>query len=263
MADVESAGALPRGGAGKLVTVDAAMAVVRSGCRLMVGEFVGAAEPSRCIEWLLASGITGLTLISNTPGLRGGFGKARLFLAGQVREYIGTHIGTTTESTEEYLAGRTVVRQFLPMGTWAEKVRAGAVGLGGVLVPVGVGLLDEEGLFPQLEEPKPKISLGGREYFVEAALTADVALVKAWRADRLGNLEFRGTSAVNQRDLAMASDFAIAEVNEIVEVGQIEPQRVGCPGVFIDAVVQGEPLALQHDRYRQHWLKLGRLAGSA
>jgi len=146
------------------------------------------------------------------------------------------------------------------MGTWAEKVRAGAVGLGGVLVPVGIGILDEEGLFPDLAEPKPKMQMRGCEYFVEPALTADVAIIKGWRADRLGNVEFRGTAFQNQRDLAMAGDYTIVEVNEIVEVGAIDPARVGCPGVFIDAVVQGYSLAEKHDLYRLHWIKLGRLA---
>lgn len=236
------------------------MAKLEPGMRLMLGEFVGAGEPAACIDWLLASGIGDLTLISNTPGMRGGFGKARLFASGQIREYIGTHVGTTTESTEAYLSGRVKVREFFPMGTWAEKVRAGAVGLGGVLVPVGVGILDQPGIFPDLDGSKPKISLGGREYFVEAALTADVSIIKGWRADALGNVEFRGTSVQNQRDIAMAGDYTIVEVNEIVEVGAIPPDRVGCPGVFVDAVVQGAPLEAQHDAYRRHWLKLGRLS---
>lgn len=146
------------------------------------------------------------------------------------------------------------------MGTWAEKIRAGAVGLGGVLVPVGVGILDEEGIFPDLPSPKPNLRLGDQDFFVEPALTAEVGLVKAWRADTAGNLQFRGTAAQNQRDIAMASSFTIAEVNEIVEVGGIAPQDVGCPGVFVDAVVQGHSLAEQHELYRRHWIKLGRLA---
>lgn len=247
---------------GKIVTVAEAMSQLQPGMRLMMGEFVGAGEPARCVRWLLASGIGDLTLICNTPGMRGGFGKARLFETGQIREYIGTHVGTTAESTEAYLNGRVLVREFFPMGTWAEKVRAGAMGLGGVLVPVGVGILDQPGIFPELTEPKRKIALGERQYFVEPALTADVSVIKGWRADRLGNVEFRGTSAQNQRDIAMAGNYAIAEVNEIVDVGVIEPQRVGCPGVFIDAVVQGDPLEAQHDSYRRHWLTLGRLAAA-
>lgn len=89
---------------------------------------------------------------------------------------------------------------------------------------------------------------------------ADVSIIKGWRADTFGNVEFRGTSLLNQRDLAMAGRFTVVEVNEIVEVGAIPPERVGCPGVFIDAVVQGYSLKEQHDLYRDHWFRLGRLA---
>ena len=247
----------------KVMELDAAMQRVASGTRLMMGEFVGAGEPAKCVEWLLDAGIGNLTLITNTAGMRGGFLKARLFESGQVAELIATHVGTTTESTEQYLGGALKIAQFYPMGTWAEKVRAGAVGIGGVLIPVGIGILDQDGIFPDLAEPKPKLRLGDRDYFIEEALTADVSIIKGWRADRLGNIEFRGTAAQNQRDLAMAGRYTIAEVNEIVEVGAIEPQRVGCPGAFVDAVVQGYSLAEQHDLYRRHWIKLGRLAPTA
>jgi len=243
----------------KVVAVDAAMQRVTPGTRLMIGEFVGAGEPARCVEWLLAKRVDRLTLIANTPGLRGGFLKALLFKQGQVAEFIGTHIGTTSESTDQYLFGDLKLVEFFPMGTWAEKVRAGAVGLGGVLSPVGVGILDEPGLFPELREPKAKLRVGEREYFVEEALTAEVSVIKGWRADTFGNVEFRGTALQNQRDLAMAGAYTIAEVNEIVDVGVIDPERVGCPGVFIDAVVQGYTLAEQHDLYRRHWTKIGRL----
>lgn len=244
----------------KVTEIESAIALIVPGTRLMIGEFVGAGEPARCIEALLAAGTKDLTLISNTPGMRGGFLKAKLFESGQLSEFIGTHVGTTAESTEAYLSGSLTVKQFFPMGTWAEKVRAGAVGLGGVLVPVGIGILDQPGIFPELDEPKPKVELNGREYFVEEALVADVSIIKGWRADTFGNIEFRGTSLQNQRDLAMAGGFTIAEVNEIVEVGEIPPERVGCPGVFIDAVVQGYTLPEQHQLYRQHWISLGRLA---
>jgi acetate CoA/acetoacetate CoA-transferase alpha subunit len=169
-------------------------------------------------------------------------------------------VATLTESSDQYLAGNLTVKQFYPMGTWVEKVRAGAMGLGGVLVPVGVGILDEPGLFPDLDAPKPKLTLNGKEYFIEEALRADVSIIKGWRADELGNVEFRGTGGLNQRDIAMAGDFAIAEVNEIVPAGTIPPERIGCPSPFIKAVVQGYSLDEQHGRYRDHWIKLGRLA---
>lgn len=247
----------------KVKTVDDALAPLTAGMRLMLGEFVGAGEPARCIEALLASGIGHLTLIANTPGLRGGFLKAKLFASGQLAEFIGTHVGTTDESTAAYLADTVRVVEFFPMGTWAEKVRAGAMGLGGVLVPVGIGILDEPGLFPKRDTPKSKLTVENREYFVEPALTADVSIIKGWRADTFGNVEFRGTACQNQRDIAMAGRYTVVEVNEIVEVGTIPPERVGCPGVFVDAVVQGLTLADQHALYKAQWVKLGRLSPDA
>ncbi|WP_272427739.1 CoA transferase subunit A [Polyangium jinanense] len=240
--------------------LDEAMARVVNGTRLMMGEFVGVAEPAKCIEWMLEKRVRDLTLITVTPGLKGGFLMGRLFEQGQISELISTHVATSDESSEAYLQGNLKVRQFFPMGTWAEKVRAGAVGLGGILVPVGISILDQPGIFPDLEEPKQKLTLNGREYFVEEALRAQVSIIKGWRADPLGNVEFRHTSLQNQRDIAMAGDFTIAEVNEIVPVGTIPPDRVGCPGPFVQAVVQGHSLEEQHELYRNHWIKIGRLA---
>ncbi|MDC3961717.1 CoA transferase subunit A [Polyangium jinanense] len=245
---------------GKIMPLDEAMARVVNGTRLMMGEFVGVAEPAKCIEWMLEKRVRDLTLITVTPGLKGGFLMGRLFEQGQISELISTHVATSDESSEAYLQGNLKVRQFFPMGTWAEKVRAGAVGLGGILVPVGISILDQPGIFPDLEEPKQKLTLNGREYFVEEALRAQVSIIKGWRADPLGNVEFRHTSLQNQRDIAMAGDFTIAEVNEIVPVGTIPPDRVGCPGPFVQAVVQGHSLEEQHELYRNHWIKIGRLA---
>lgn len=114
-----------------------------------------------------------------------------LFEQGQIRELISTHAATSPESSEAYLRGDLKVEQFYPMGTWAEKVRAGAMGLGGVLVPVGVGILDQPGIFPEMINLKQVIELNGRSYFVEEALRADVSIIKGWRADPLGNVQFR------------------------------------------------------------------------
>jgi acetate CoA/acetoacetate CoA-transferase alpha subunit len=245
----------------KISSLNDAMAHVRKGMRVMMGEFVGAGEPARCIEWLLEKRIGDLTLITVTPGVRGGFLMGRLFEQGQIRELISTHAPTSPESSDAYLRGDLKVEQFYPMGTWAEKVRAGAMGLGGVLVPVGVGILDQSGIFPEMKDPKRTVELSdGRKYFIEEALRADVSIIKGWRADPLGNVQFRLTGTQNQRDLAMAGDFTIAEVNEIVPVGGIDPEQVGCPGPFIDAVVQGYSLEEQHEMYRRLWIKLGRLA---
>ena len=232
--------------------------IPRHGARIMMGGFVGAGEPTRCIDWLIRQRVDGITLITNEPGLSG-FGRAMLYKNGLVSEVISSHIGTTAESTDEYLKGNIKVEQFYPMGTWVEKVRAGAMGLGGVLVPVGVGILDQPGLFAELKEAKQVIVVDGVPCFVEPPLRAPFGLVKAWRADTMGNLEDRYTSLSNNPLVAMACESTIAEVEEIVPVGTIPPERVGTPGAFVTAVVQGLTLAEHDDLYRQHWIKTGKL----
>ncbi|HVI51262.1 MAG TPA: 3-oxoacid CoA-transferase subunit A [Candidatus Sulfotelmatobacter sp.] len=242
---------------GKVIPIDEALSHVRSGIRLMLGEFVGAGQPAKSIEWIVDRAIDQLTLIVCTPGYRDNFLMGRLFETGLVKELISSHTATSSGCSDAYLAGTMLVRQLFPMGTWAEKVRAGGMGLGGILVPVGVGILDQPGIFPELKEPKQKISLNGQEYFVEEALRADVSIIRGWRADPLGNVEFRHTGVLNQCDIAMAGAYTIAEVNEIVPVGAIPPDRVGCAGIFVDAVVQGYSLAEQDRLYRKNWTRLG------
>ncbi|WP_371379221.1 CoA transferase subunit A [Sporomusa aerivorans] len=243
----------------KVKSIDEALRCIpKSGATIMMGGFVGAAEPTCCIEWLIKNQINEITLITNEPGLSG-FGRAMLYKNGLVRELISSHVGTTQESTDEYLQGSLKVEQFYPMGTWIEKVRAGAMGLGGVLVPVGVGILDDPELFPDLKEPKQIIEVNGIKCFVEAALRAPVGLVKAWRADETGNLEYRHTSVNCNPMVAMACDYTVAEVEEIVPVGTIPPERVGTPAPFVQAVVKGLSLEQHDDIYRQHWLKIGKL----
>ena len=243
----------------KIKSMDEALSgIPKSGATIMMGGFVGAAEPTCCIEWLIKKQICEITLITNEPGLSG-FGRAMLYKNGLVREIISIHVGTTQESTDEYLKDNLKIEQFYPMGTWIEKVRAGAMGLGGVLVPVGVGILDDPALFPEMKEPKEIIEVNGIRCFVEPALRAPIGLIKAWRADEMGNLEYRHTSMNCNPMVAMACDYTIAEVEEIVPVGTIAPERVGTPAPFVQAVVKGLTLEQHDDLYRQHWLRIGKL----
>ena len=156
-----------------------------------------------------------------------------------MKEIIASHVGTTQESTDEYLKGKLKVEQFYPMGTWIEKVRAGAMGLGGVLIPVGVGILDQPGLFPEMKEPKTVIEVKGVKCFVEPPLRAPIGLVKAWRADELGNLEYRLTSMNCNAMVAMACDYTVAEVEEIVPLGSLDPDTIHLPGIYVHRIVQG------------------------
>lgn len=243
----------------KVISIDESLKAVKDGTRLMMGGFIDVGSPIKCIEKIVEKDVKNLTLIAVTPGMTD-FGKSMLYKNKQIKELISSHVGTSAQSTEEYLAGDLFVKEFFPMGTWMEKVRAGAMGLGGVLVPVGAGILDEPGLFPDLDKPKEVINVKGVDCFVEPALTSEVSIVKAWRADEFGNLEFRGTSMNDNPDVAMAGKYTIAEVNEIVPIGTIDPERVGCPGVFIDAVVQGYTLEEQDEIYREIWFKQGKLS---
>lgn len=242
----------------KIMEIDEALSCVKDGTRLMMGGFLDVGSPLKCIEKLIEKGVKDLTLIAVAPGLDG-FGKAMLYKNKMVKELISSHVGTTSESTKEYLEGNLIVKEFYPMGTWMEKVRAGAVGLPGVLVPVGVGILDNPGLFPLLKEPKKIVNVDGIDCFVEPALTAEVSIVKAWRADELGNLQYRHTGLNDNPEIAMAGKYTIAEVNEIVPVGTIPPECVGTPGIFVDAVVKGHSLEEQNEIYRKVWLSKGKL----
>ena len=236
---------------------DALKCIPQTGATILMGGFVGASEPTCCINWLIEHNISNIKLITNEPGMNG-FGRAMLYKNKLVREIISSHVGTTEESTAEYLDGNLKIEQYYPMGTLIEKIRAGAMGLGGVLVPVGVGILDEDGLF-ELDEPKQVINVGGMDCFVEAAIRAPISIIKAWRADEIGNLEFRYTGLNCNATYAMAGDYTIAEVEEIVPVGTIPPERVGCAAPFINAVVQGLSIEEHDELYRQHWLKIGKL----
>jgi acetate CoA/acetoacetate CoA-transferase alpha subunit len=242
------------------MSIDEALKCIpKKGARILMGGFVGASEPTCCIDWLIEHEISEITLITNEPGLSG-FGRAMLYKNGLVKEIISSHVGTTDESTAKYLEGNLMVKQFFPMGTLAEKVRAGAMGLGGVLVPVGVGILDEPGLFPELEEPKTVIDVAGMKCFVEPAIRAPFSIIKAWRADEIGNLEFRYTGLNCNAIYGMAGDYTVAEVEEIVPVGDILPERVGCAAPFVNAVVRGLTLEEHNEIYRRHWLKIGKLS---
>lgn len=236
----------------KVKTPDEVMARVHDGMTIMVGGFNGMCVPLKCIERLTASGVKDITLISVTCGYPGGgFDLAPLFTNGQVRKVITSHIGTSPEAQDLLRKGDLEV-EFYPMGIWIEKVRAGGYGLGGVLSPIGIGTL--------LEAGKQKLTVNGREYLVELPLRAEIAFVKGYRADPMGNVQHRMVSQNSNTVLASAADYTVAEANEIVEVGDIPPERVGIPGVFVKAVVQGNPMDDHRRIYEDLW---GRTTGTA
>lgn len=216
---------------------------VHDGMTIMIGGFLGTGAPITCIEKLVERQVKGLTIISAATSIPGGGADlALLFQHKQIKKLISSHIGTCPEAISLYKSGDCEIEYF-PLGSLIEKIRAGGAGLGGILTPIGLGTAAQEG--------KQIITIAGKDYLLELPLRADLAFIKAFRADDAGNLQYRGTAANSNPVMATAADYTIAEVNEIVDAGIIEPERVGTPGIFIRAIVQGTSLEEQHQRYRK------------
>ena len=211
----------------KQITVKKAGEFFRDGMTIMVGGFKGIGTPPRLMTELLESGVKELTIIANdTAFVDTGLGP--LIVNGRVKKVIASHIGTNPETGRRMIAGEMEV-QLIPQGTLAEQIRCGGAGLGGFLTPTGVGTVVEEG--------KQKITLDGRDYLLELPLRADLALIQAQKADPLGNLTY-DLSARNFNPLmALAADITIAEPDEMVAVGDIDPDCVATPGAIIDWLI--------------------------
>jgi len=214
----------------KAISPADAVALMPEGARIMVGGFMGVGSPMRLIDELVRQGCRGLTVICNDTA-KPGVGVGKLIAAGLVRELITSHIGTNPQTQRLMLEGR-IELTLVPQGTLAERIRAGGVGLGGVLTPTGVGTLVEEG--------KQSVELDGRRYLLEPALKADFSLIRAQRADYYGNLEYALTARNFNPVMAMASTTTIAETEDIVPVGVIPPDVVGTPGVLVHHLVGRE-----------------------
>lgn len=202
----------------------------RDGMSIMFGGFLGTGSPHGIIKDLLDSGVKDLTIIGNdTAYANSGIGV--LVTNRRVKKVIATHIGTNAETGRQMIAGELDV-ELVPQGTLAERIRCGGSGLGGILTPTGVGTLVENG--------KTKLTFDGIEYLVERALRADLAILKAYRADEKGNLVYRRAARNFNPMMAMAADFVVAEVDQIVETGAIDPDQVITPGTLVDALILAE-----------------------
>ena len=220
-------------------TPDAAVADIADGVTILVGGFVSAGTPSNLILALKRSGQRGLTAVANNIGL--GDLLDELCEERQLAKVIATFAirasGTRSSRFEaQYRAGEAEL-ELVPQGTLIERLRAGGSGLGGVLTKTGLGTMMAEG--------KGVLELDGEEWLLERPLRGDVALLKAWRGDRHGNLQYRLAGLNFNPVMATAADLVIAEVEEIVEPGQIPPEQVGTPGVYVDRLVQCEPISVR------------------
>lgn len=200
---------------------------LKDGMSILFGGFLAVGTPEGIIQEILDSGVKNLTIIGNDTGMPE-LGIGRLITAKRVKKLIASHIGTNPETGRQMIAGEIDV-ELVPQGTLAERIRCGGAGLGGVLTPTGVGTVIEEG--------KTKLTFDGIEYLVERPLRADIAIVKAHRADAIGNLVYRRSARNFNPLIAMAADFVVAEVEELVETGQIDPDMVMTPGVIVDALI--------------------------
>jgi 3-oxoacid CoA-transferase subunit A len=209
---------------------EAGVALVPAGATIMMGGFGLCGIPEKLIGALFARGTGGLTVISNNAGVDE-FGIGILLRARQVRKMISTYVGENKEFERQYLAGELEV-ELVPQGTFAERIRAGGAGVGGFFTPTGYGTPVAEG--------KETRVIDGKSYVFEKPLGADFAFVKAWKGDRCGNLIYRRTARNFNPVMATAARVTIAEVEEIVEAGEIDPDHVITPGIFVRYIVQGE-----------------------
>lgn len=208
---------------------------VRDGMTVMVGGFGLCGIPEHLIVALRDSGVSGLTCISNNAGVDD-FGLGLLLQTRQIARMVSSYVGENAEFERQFLSGELEI-EFNPQGTLAERIRAGGAGVPAFFTATGVGSPVAEG------KEHRDIEFRGRtrQYILESGLWADLALVKAWKADRAGNLLFRKTARNFNPMMAQAATVTLAEVEEIVEVGAIDPDQVHTPGSYVDAIIQTAP----------------------
>ena len=207
--------------------VEALKGVVADGQTIAVGGFGLCGIPEALIAALRDSGVQNLTCVSNNAGVDG-FGLGQLLETRQVRKMIASYVGENKEFERQYLSGELEL-EFTPQGTLAEKLRAGGAGIPAFFTKTGVGTLVAEG--------KEVREFDGQNYVMERAIVADVSLVKAWKADRSGNLVFRKTARNFNPNVAMAGKITVVEVEEIVELGELDPDNIHLPGIYVHRIV--------------------------
>ena len=203
----------------KFISIEEAVSKVKDGMTIMVGGFLANGTPNKIVDALAKSGVKNLTLICNDTAYPDK-GVGQLIANKQVKKLFVSHIGTNPHTSEQMNSGELEI-EFCPQGSLAERVRAGGCGLGGILTQTGMGTIVAEG--------KQIVNVDGKDYLLEKPLRADIALVGASLGDKAGNLVYRGTSQNFNPLMASAADLVIAEINELVEVGEIAAENVKTP----------------------------------
>jgi len=214
----------------KVCTLEAALSHINPELPIMISGFVGCGAPDRLVRGMLDRGFSDLEVVANDAAFPDK-GVGRLIAAGRIRSFTTCHIGTNPEAGPLWQSGDMKVI-LSPQGTLVEQIRCGGAGLGGVLSPVGLGTV--------VEEDRRVITVEGKRYLLHPPLRADVALIKAHKGDRMGNLVYRRTARNYNTTMATAARLVIAEVDHLVEVGDLDPDEVMTPGVFVDYVVPPE-----------------------
>jgi len=229
----------------KQIRPEEAVKMIQNGSTVMIGGFLGAAVPLKMIDQLAESDIKEITLITIGAGYRGGgVDIGKLILNRQIKKIICSHVGTDPNLISQ-IVNNEIEMDLSPMGTFVERVRAAGAGLGGVVTPVGLGT--------EVEKMAEKITIDGRDFLLHKPIRAEIAIVKAYRADPLGNLQYSGIYSSNPV-MATAADLVIAEVDEIVEIGDILPEQVGTPGIYVDYIVQGHSGKKRQEIYEELWI---------
>src|SRR5256884_2658586 len=213
-----------------VANADEAIRDVFDGATIMIGGFGLCGMPENLIRALVRKGSKDLTTISNNVGVDG-VGNGLLLAAGQIRHHIGTYVGEN-KLLEEMVLNGTIKLDLVPQGTFSERIRAGGAGIPAFFTPTGVGTLVADG--------KEAREFDGRTYIMERALKADFAFIKAWKGDRWGNLVYRKTARNFNPMMATAARITIAEVEHLVEPGELDPDMVHTPSVFVKRIFQGE-----------------------
>lgn len=211
----------------KIITPEIAADFIKDGMTLMVGGFLGNGNPERIIDVVVKNKTKDLTIIVNDTAMPD-VGIGKLIVNKQIKKVITSHIGTNPYTGNMMNRGEIEI-EFSPQGTLAERIRCGGAGLGGVLTPTGIGTVVAEG--------KRMLEIEGKDYLLELPLRADIAIIGASISDKKGNLVYKGTSRNFSPIMAMAADVVIAEAGELVEIGDLKPEEVHTPAIFVDYIV--------------------------
>jgi acetate CoA/acetoacetate CoA-transferase alpha subunit len=213
----------------KIISIKEAMDMIDDGMSIMIGGFLAVGTPEILVDALVEKNTKNHTLIAISTAYPNK-GSGKLVVNKQVKKAIVSHIGTNPEAGRQYINNEMEI-EFVPQGTLVERIRCGGFGMGGFLTPTGVGT--------EIEEGKQRISIDGKDYLLEKHLRADIAFIRAHKADKNGNLTYRKAARNSNMVMATAADITFVVADEIVEVGDLDQDEIMTPGVFVNYLVQG------------------------